>query len=331
MSEKRYQIFLSSTFSDLEDERQKVMQSLLEMNCIPSGMEFFPASDEATFEFIKGVIQQSDYYILIVSGRYGSIASDGISYTEKEYDYALSIGKPTLCFVRRNIETLPAKKIENTDAKKDKLNRFRDKVQNSGRLVKLWENGDELAGKVATTLMSAFTRYPAVGWVRGDQISPQETLNQLVSARTEIEKLKSQIGSQQSLPRIENLAELDDVIEIQYQYRNIRHSQLLDGSIKMTLGEILTVVGHNYRTPSNTSGMASLDIYLRRKKGYSSLEITNDIDKKILTQFEILGVMQGKQYSLQNGGHGLFFTLTNTGLSKYLSRAAIVKENTSND
>lgn len=89
MEQKRYQIFLSSTFSDLEVERRKVMQTLLEMDCIPSGMEFFPASDEETFDFIKTVIDSCDYYVLIVAARYGSVAPDGISYTEKEYDYAL--------------------------------------------------------------------------------------------------------------------------------------------------------------------------------------------------------------------------------------------------
>jgi hypothetical protein len=41
MSEKKYQVFVSSTFTDLEDERNKVLRSLLDLNCIPAGMEFF--------------------------------------------------------------------------------------------------------------------------------------------------------------------------------------------------------------------------------------------------------------------------------------------------
>ena len=60
----------------------------------PSHVEFFPAADEEQWEFIKRVIDDCDYYVLIIGGRYGSLTPDGISYTEQEYDYAMSIGLP---------------------------------------------------------------------------------------------------------------------------------------------------------------------------------------------------------------------------------------------
>lgn len=44
--DKRYQVFVSSTFEDLQEERREVMQALLSLNCIPTGMELFPAADE---------------------------------------------------------------------------------------------------------------------------------------------------------------------------------------------------------------------------------------------------------------------------------------------
>ena len=43
MAEKRYQVFVSSTYEDLQEERREVMQALLELDCIPAGMELFPA------------------------------------------------------------------------------------------------------------------------------------------------------------------------------------------------------------------------------------------------------------------------------------------------
>lgn len=79
--DKRYQVFVSSTYSDLQNERQKVMHTLMNMNCIPVGMEFFPSTDEEQFSYIKRVIDDSDYYVLIVGGRYGSLSEEGISYT----------------------------------------------------------------------------------------------------------------------------------------------------------------------------------------------------------------------------------------------------------
>src|ERR1043165_6097881 len=91
--DKRYQVFVSSTFADLKDERGRVIQTLMEMDCIPAGMELFPAADEDQLEFIKRVIDDCDYYVVIVGGRYGTTnTSDGLSYTEKEYEYAVERG-----------------------------------------------------------------------------------------------------------------------------------------------------------------------------------------------------------------------------------------------
>jgi Domain of unknown function (DUF4062) len=80
--DKRYQVFVSSTYTDLKDERRSIIQELLETDCIRSGMELFPAADEEQFEFIKKIIDDCDYYLLIIGGRYGSTAPDGVSYTE---------------------------------------------------------------------------------------------------------------------------------------------------------------------------------------------------------------------------------------------------------
>ena len=94
--DKRYQVFISSTFRDLRDERQAVLKAILEIDHMPAGMELFPASDDAAWQLIKDVIDASDYYVLIVGGRYGSLDDTGIGYTEKEYDYAIASGKPGL-------------------------------------------------------------------------------------------------------------------------------------------------------------------------------------------------------------------------------------------
>ncbi|WP_420830026.1 DUF4062 domain-containing protein [Croceicoccus hydrothermalis] len=79
----RYQVFVSSTFTDLKEERAEVIQAPWEMDCIPTGMEAFVASNEDQWSGIQKVIDESDYYVLIIGGRYGSLTSEGISYTEK--------------------------------------------------------------------------------------------------------------------------------------------------------------------------------------------------------------------------------------------------------
>jgi len=41
MREKKYQIFVSSTYEDLKDERQAAVEAILLAGHIPAGMELF--------------------------------------------------------------------------------------------------------------------------------------------------------------------------------------------------------------------------------------------------------------------------------------------------
>ncbi len=87
---RRYQVFLSSTYDDLKEERLEVIKALLELDCIPCGMEYFPAASEESWSYIKSLIDDCDYYVVIIGGRYGSLTQDGIGFTQKEYEYSLT-------------------------------------------------------------------------------------------------------------------------------------------------------------------------------------------------------------------------------------------------
>lgn len=137
--DKRYQVFVSSTYVDLKEERQKVNQTLMEMDCIPAGMELFPATDEEQWEFIKKIIDDCDYYLLIVGGRYGSLSSEGVSYTEQEFDYAVEKGIRVIALIHGAPGMLAADKTDGTDEARRKLEVFRKKwrkgdLLNTGRL-----------------------------------------------------------------------------------------------------------------------------------------------------------------------------------------------------
>ena len=74
--DKVYQVFVSSTYADLVDERRRVSETLAKAGYVPAGMELFPATDQKQLEFIKRVIDRCDYYVVIIGGRYGSLADD---------------------------------------------------------------------------------------------------------------------------------------------------------------------------------------------------------------------------------------------------------------
>src|ERR1035441_5110154 len=74
--DRRYQVFVSSTFDDLQPERQKVLQAVLEMKAFPAGMELFPSANDEQWAFIQREIESSDYYTVITAGKYGSLADE---------------------------------------------------------------------------------------------------------------------------------------------------------------------------------------------------------------------------------------------------------------
>ncbi len=160
----KYQIFVSSTYQDLKAERDQVIKGILEIGHIPVGMEMFSAADEEQWKIIAKQIDQSDYYVVIVANRYGSVTDDGISYTEKEYDYALTQNIPTLCFIIKSDARWPLDKTD-TDPKKDSsLRLFKEKVKKKN--VSFWKNSEELYGKCIIALTKAFNNYPREGWIR---------------------------------------------------------------------------------------------------------------------------------------------------------------------
>ena len=190
MDEVRYQVFVSSTFKDLKDERDKVLQSILELKAFPAGMELFPSADEEQFEFIKREIDSSDYYIVIIAGRYGSLAPDGVSFTEKEYDYAVSKAKPVLAFVHHNTQQIIGEKLESTDEGKERLLAFRTKAMGN-RLVSQYQNPDDLKAKALASLISQFNLKPMRGWVRAGQ-TPREDLERINNLQQRVLDLEAE-------------------------------------------------------------------------------------------------------------------------------------------
>lgn len=212
--QKRYQVFISSTYTDLKEERGLVSQILMQMDCIPAGMELFPATDEEQFDFIKKVIDDSDYYLLIVGGRYGSVTEEGVSYTEKEFDYAVSKGIPVVALLHGSASSIPVAKSELDPTMRARLETFRSRASN-GRLVKFWSTADELGGQVAISMIATISRFPRVGWIRGSSAASEDLLREINDLRKENDLLRREAGSVSSvdLSGIE-LADMDSQFTI---------------------------------------------------------------------------------------------------------------------
>src|SRR6267154_6229144 len=215
--DKRYQVFVSSTYTDLIVERQRVIQAVIETNSIPAGMELFPAADEEQFKFITSVIDDCDYYILIIGGRYGSTTAEGISYTEREYDYAVSKGLKVIALIHENPDEIPYGKSETDSLLRERLAAFRKKVSD-GRLVKSWKSTEDLHAHAIVGLTHAMREYPAIGWVRANTVASEELLTEINDLRKTNNQLQAAVAGLTPKPKIENLAPLQDKMELHGKY-----------------------------------------------------------------------------------------------------------------
>lgn len=217
--DKKYQVFVSSTFEDLREEREKVIETLLNKNCIPVGMEYFPAADDEQMTIIKNLIDECDYYILILGGRYGSIEpKTQKSYTQLEYEYAEEKGVPISAFYFVDKGKIPYNKIEKNNL--DKLETFETLVK-SNKLCKSWSNADDLAGKVSISLDFQIKNHPRIGWVKADKVSSEEANSALLSLKDENKRLKEQVKFlSSSIPSgTECYMQKDDLFTIHYRVR----------------------------------------------------------------------------------------------------------------
>lgn len=203
MEKKKYQVFVSSTYKDLVEERREVIQTLLEGDFIPAGMELFYASNDEQFEYIKKVIDNCDYYVLIIGGRYGSInPSTGISFTEQEYDYAIEKNIPVLAYIHPKPEKYFPRDVIDTE-NSDKLDSFRQKVQ-ANRMCKEWSYSAQLVSGVNHGLNNIIESDPRPGWSRGENNS------HLSAELKEKENQYSELKKKYDLLKVENKELLDD-------------------------------------------------------------------------------------------------------------------------
>jgi nucleoside 2-deoxyribosyltransferase len=196
---KRLQVFVSSTFSDLREERQAAVEAILSAGHIPAGMELFAAGDESQMEVIKQWIDESDVYLLILGGRYGSIEpKTGKSYTQLEYEYALAKGKPLFaCVLKEAALDARVKKhgMDMIDKYPKELDMFRVLVQT--KMVEFWEDPKDIQLAIVKTLNQLARREDLIGWVRPHLEANLPALsNEIARLSKENAELRNQLGAE---------------------------------------------------------------------------------------------------------------------------------------
>jgi hypothetical protein len=208
------------------------MHALLELDCIPSRMELFPAASEDQWTAIKTVIDECDYYVVIIAGKYGSVeTSSGQSYTEREYRYALAQGKPIIAYLHGNPGTLKADDTELDPDIRSKLENFRSLCQT--KLCKSWLSPAELGSVVSRGIVQLKKNHPAVGWVRADLVPDKDAASEIIRLQKRIEALEAELSrsSNNPPPGTETLAHGEETFGILCSHHQMVQSQGFIGRV----------------------------------------------------------------------------------------------------
>ena len=333
--DKKYSVFVSSTYNDLVVERKQVIDALLQMNCFPIGMEYFNAEDETQWNIIRNLIKECDYYIIIIAGRYGSIEKEsGKSYTQKEYEYAVEQGIPVLRFVHEDIKRLTGDKLEDTDEGKRKLKAFTDEAKK--KMCKFWTTPEGLAAQVVLSLTSMIKTNPRIGWIQGDVMTSEKSNSEIIRLKDENEELRAKIKKmEESAPAgIEDLSQGDDLYSVHFDYYESSYDgyeELYeDGSDEFSWNQIFAALSpHLLIECEETSLEILFDNFVRKNVDSSFGRIKNvysDCFQDVKVQFIALGLIQESQRKKSAGNVHKYWTLTPYGNKIMMKLKAIKKK-----
>jgi hypothetical protein len=195
--------------------------------------------------------------LLIIAGNYGSVHPiENKSYTELEYEYALSTGKPIIGLIHKDIGQIPSNKTDHANA--DKLRDFTNRVKTS-RIVKFWANGDELSAMLLTSLQHSFKTGKAKGWIREGEVPYVSLLEENHHLRSEIEQTKSLFNTKRHEDSLSIILENSDrenrfLSQLKFHYRRATVDEIEswkegyeangNSAFNIVIYDVLFVTGH---------------------------------------------------------------------------------------
>jgi hypothetical protein len=297
----KYQVFVSSTYEDLRKERDQVIKATLEMGHIPVGMEMFSAADEEQWKIITRTIDECDYYVVIVAHRCGSVV-DGISYTEKEYDYAISNDIPVLGFVIEGDASWPGDQMETDADKKVSLGKFKEKVKT--KPVGFWKEATDLKTSFSIALMKQINSTPRPGWTRADEVAGPKVVNELSRLSSENAGLRKQLET--ALHKAEDDADAErrrtmgtmrkNTYELSFFYED---GNEWEGRKEVSLMDLFALLAPEMMIEKNTNDIAHFIGVMRRpntqRQIRDSFPIPSNTVTNLIADFVALGVFGPSQ------------------------------------
>lgn len=203
---RKYQVFISSSFIDLEAERKELFMTTLSDGNIPFGMELLKPGYQRGLDTIKRKIEESDIFVILVGARLGSPAQDLLAFTQKEYEYAQEAGLPIITFLLNETEYRNIRDgIKSPDpefGKHTELSNFREdvkKVDGGSRIVGYFSYGklEKLSRDYSYAITDCVDALEGElphgkGWVKGNEYN---------NCLYEFDKLRNRIILEESVSK----------------------------------------------------------------------------------------------------------------------------------
>jgi hypothetical protein len=297
-------------------------------------MELFPATDEEQFQFIKRVIDDCDYYLLIIGGRYGSTTADGISYTEREYDYAIERGLKVIALLHGSPDDIPFGKSEKDPVLRERLQQFRNKAKQN-RLVRFWTSAEELPGLVALSLSKTIKMFPAVGWIRASRAASVDILEEVNDLRKENAELRQSLEAFAALtaePPVSDIAGLDEGFVLEGEYRKTGYNHSYSWKATASWRDVFAAISpylYEYPNDQRVKDILTGAMFDRSKAPGHSPSLNDQVFKTVTVQLRALGLIKTEYLKTMNNSMGFFWSLTPKGERLMVeSRVVRTAENT---
>lgn len=248
MLDKRYQVFISTSGSEMQPERIILSQTLVGMGFFSWGLE---QRNPLSTAFARRQIDDCDYVVILLGSQYGEQSVSGVGYMHLEYIYAVTKQKPIIVFMHDD----PASREPSLhDAKaelREKFSDFRKLLQNEVDQVFTYRSLRDLEMAVRLNMPQMLERYPVTGWVRPQ--NAQALHDEIDQLKARIAQMEAEAGKREpdpflSLPKVS----MHEIFSFEYRMHAYQDGNFKELKIqkKLTWAELLAILGSTFVNPT---------------------------------------------------------------------------------
>ena len=248
MLDKRYQVFISTSGSEMQPERIVLAQTLVGMGFFSWGLEQRTPLSTA---FARRQIDDCDYVVILLGSAYGEQSVSGVGYMHLEYIYAVTKQKPIIVFMHEEPSARDGALHDDKPELCEKFQEFRKLLQNEVDQVFTYRSMRDLEMAVRFNLPQMLERSPVLGWVRPQNI--QVLQDEIDHLKNKLEQLETEAGKREvdpflSLPKVS----MHEPFSFEYRMHAYQDGNFKELKIqkKLTWAQLLSILGTTFVHPT---------------------------------------------------------------------------------